>query len=218
MELNGRPDVLVRVIDDDDQMRRSWKFALQAEGLTVKTYTGAVQFLRDDDPSIPGCIVCDVRMPEMTGLELQVELKSRHSILPLIFVSAHGDIVMAVKAVKDGAYDFLPKPVQVDRLIEVVTGALEKNRHDVREKQTRDQACTAYSQLSAREKEVVQGVADGLLNKQIAFNLGITEKTVISHRASLRRKLGMRTASEMTRLLMLVNGEVSGIEPREEAH
>ena len=126
----------------------------------------------------------------------------RSHVLPVIFVSGHGDINMAVKTIKDGAEDFLPKPVETLRLIETVRRAVERDRaqreaHDVIQK-----AQSAWRQLSEREKEVARGVADGLLNKQIAFNLGITEKTVIAHRGSLCKKLGLRTAADITKLLM----------------
>ena len=143
-------------------------------------------------------------MPGMSGLELQRELGLLGNTLPLVFVSAHGDIEMAVKAVKDGAFDFLPKPVKIEKLIEIVNLALERDRETRRENDKIRHAVAVYEQLSTREKEVMEGVADGLLNKQIAFNLEITEKTVIAHRSSLRKKLGLRTGSELTRFLMLV--------------
>lgn len=113
----GRPPV-VRVIDDDDKVRRSWQFVLEGEGWQVQAYESAVRFLEEDDPSVPGCIVSDVRMPEMSGIELQTEMKRIGNRMPLVLISAHADLVMAVKAVKDGAYDFLLKPVETERLIQ----------------------------------------------------------------------------------------------------
>ncbi len=161
-------NVLIRVCDDDEDVRRSWQFVLEGEGWNVRIYPDALTFLKEDDPLVPGCLILDVRMPGMTGIELQHEMALRSHVLPVIFVSGHGDINMAVKTIKDGAEDFLPKPVETLRLIETVR----------------------------------RGVADGLLNKQIAFNLGITEKTVIAHRGSLCKKLGLRTAADITKLLM----------------
>lgn len=112
---------IVRVVDDDDKVRRSWQFVLEGEGWQVQAYESAVRFLQEDDPSIPGCIVCDVRMPEMSGIELQTEMKRTGNTMPLVLISAHADLVMAVKAVKDGAYDFLLKPVETERLIQTGT-------------------------------------------------------------------------------------------------
>lgn len=105
---------IVRVIDDDDKVRRSWQFVLEGEGWQVQAYESAVRFLKEDDPQVPGCIVCDVRMPEMSGIELQTEMKRAGNRMPLVLISAHADLVMAVKAVKDGAYDFLLKPVETE--------------------------------------------------------------------------------------------------------
>ena len=195
-------NVLIRVCDDDEDVRRSWQFVLEGEGWNVRIYPDALTFLKEDDPLVPGCLILDVRMPGMTGIELQHEMALRSHVLPVIFVSGHGDINMAVKTIKDGAEDFLPKPVETLRLIETVRRAVERDRaqreaHDVIQK-----AQSAWRQLSEREKEVARGVADGLLNKQIAFNLGITEKTVIAHRGSLCKKLGLRTAADITKLLL----------------
>lgn len=148
---------LVRVIDDDDTVRRSWQFVLEGEGWSVCAYESAVRFLAEDDPSVPGCIVSDVRMPEMSGIELQAELKKRGNAMPLVLISAHADLVMAVKVV--------------------------------------------------REKDVARGVAEGKLNKQIAFDLNISEKTVIAHRSALCRKLGIRTGADITRMLLVVERE-----------
>ena len=116
---------IVRVIDDDDKVRRSWQFVLEGEGWQVQAYESAVRFLKEDDPQVPGCIVCDVRMPEMSGIELQTEMKRAGNRMPLVLISAHADLVMAVKAVKDGAYDFLLKPVETEHLIQTVSEALE---------------------------------------------------------------------------------------------
>lgn len=199
----GRPPV-VRVIDDDDKVRRSWQFVLEGEGWQVQAYESAVRFLEEDDPSVPGCIVSDVRMPEMSGIELQTEMKRIGNRMPLALISAHADLVMAVKAVKDGAYDFLLKPVETERLIQTVLEAIELDRSRREEHAEVDKALRSWAMLSTREKEVARGVADGKLNKQIAYDLNISEKTVIAHRSSLCRKLGIRSAADITRLLLIV--------------
>lgn len=199
----GRPPV-VRVIDDDDEVRRSWQFVLEGEGWQVQAYESAVRFLEEDDPSVPGCIVSDVRMPEMSGIELQTEMKRIGNRMPLVLISAHADLVMAVKAVKDGAYDFLLKPVETERLIQTVLEAIELDQSRREEHAEVDKALRSWAMLSTREKEVARGVADGKLNKQIAYDLNISEKTVIAHRSSLCRKLGIRSAADITRLLLIV--------------
>lgn len=199
----GRPPV-VRVIDDDDKVRRSWQFVLEGEGWQVQAYESAVRFLEEDDPSVPGCIVSDVRMPEMSGIELQTEMKRIGNRMPLVLISAHADLVMAVKAVKDGAYDFLLKPVETERLIQTVLEAIELDRSRREEHAEVDKALRSWAMLSTREKEVARGVADGKLNKQIAYDLNISEKTVIAHRSSLCRKLGIRSAADIPRLLLIV--------------
>lgn len=199
----GRPPV-VRVIDDDDKVRRSWQFVLEGEGWQVQAYESAVRFLEEDDPSVPGCIVSDVRMPEMSGIELQTEMKRIGNRMPLVLISAHADLVMAVKAVKDGAYDFLLKPVETERLIQTVLEAIELDQSRREEHAEVDKALRSWAMLSTREKEVARGVADGKLNKQIAYDLNISEKTVIAHRSSLCRKLGIRSAADITCLLLIV--------------
>jgi two-component system response regulator TtrR len=124
--LVNKKDYVVRVVDDDDDVRNSWRFLIEGAGWTVKTYSDAASFLRGDDPFIPGCVLLDVRMPHMSGIELQREMMRLKNLLPIIFVSAHGDIDMAVKAVKDGAADFLPKPVKAERLLAAIERAVGK--------------------------------------------------------------------------------------------
>lgn len=198
---------LVRVIDDDDKVRRSWQFVLEGEGWQVKAYESAVRFLAEDDPAVPGCIVSDVRMPEMSGIELQTELKRRGNPMPLVLISAHADLEMAVKAVRDGAYDFLLKPVETERLIQTVSDAIDLGAERRSERADIERVLESWNLLSAREKEVARGVAEGKLNKQIAYDMNISEKTVIAHRGTLCRKLGIRSAADITRMLLTVEKE-----------
>ena len=195
---------VVRVVDDDDKVRRSWQFVLEGEGWQVQAYESAVRFLEEDDPSVPGCVVCDVRMPMMSGIELQAEMKRRGNAMPIVLISAHADLVMAVKDVKDGAFDFLLKPVETEHLIQTVSEALMLDQTHRAEQAQIDKVLRSWDLLSAREKEVARGVADGKLNKQIAYDLNISEKTVIAHRSSLCRKLGIRSAADITRMLLIV--------------
>lgn len=198
---------LVRVIDDDDKVRRSWQFVLEGEGWQVKAYESAVRFLAEDDPAVPGCIVSDVRMPEMSGIELQTELKRRGNPMPLVLISAHADLEMAVKAVRDGAYVFLLKPVETERLIQTVSDAIDLDAERRSERADIERVLESWNLLSAREKEVARGVAEGKLNKQIAYDMNISEKTVIAHRGTLCRKLGIRSAADITRMLLTVEKE-----------
>ena len=205
MDPNIQPQCLVRVVDDDADVRRSWQFVIEGEGWTVQSYASALDFLAKDSTYIPGCVVLDVRMPEMSGIALQHEMKLRGNQLPIIFISAHGDIDMAVKTVKDGADDFLSKPVSTERLLDAIEKAVERDLRTRSDNAELERARAAFRTLSAREQEVALGVARGQLNKQIAFDLNITEKTVIAHRGSLCRKLGVRTAADITRLMMLID-------------
>lgn len=188
---------IVRVVDDDAAMRWSWIFLLESEGWTVRAYDNAVTFLQMDDPSIPGCVVLDVRMPQMSGIELQREMAIRSYTLPIIFVSAHGDIDMAVQAIKDGACDFLPKPVAGERLLTAIEKAVAKDWRQRKEASELDEIRTAFNRLTDREMEVAGKLCKGLLNKQIAAELNISEKTVQAHRGSVCRKLRVRSATEI---------------------
>ena len=196
---------LIRVIDDDDAMRNSWAFLIEGEGWDVKTYADAITFLSSNDYIRPGCLLLDVRMPHMSGLELQLKLREAGCDLPIIFISGHGDIDMAVKTMKDGADDFLSKPVTPERLLDAIEKAVKRDARIRTESAALEQARAAFRRLSAREQEVAMGVARGLLNKQIAYELNISEKTVIAHRSSLCKKLGARTAADITRMLMTID-------------
>ncbi len=192
MTANTQSQAIVRVVDDDPDVRRSWQFVIEGEGWNVLTYASALEFLEKDSPFTPGCLVLDVRMPGMSGIELQHEMKLRGDTLPIIFISAHGDIDMAVKTMKDGADDFLSKPVTPERLLDAIEKAVKRDAR-------------IRTESAAREQEVATGVARGLLNKQIAYELNISEKTVIAHRSSLCKKLGARTAADITRMLMTID-------------
>ena len=186
-----REEAAIRVVDDEASVRHSWEFILESAGWTVRSYASAEAFLKLDDPHIPGCVVLDVQMPGMSGIELMRELASRSNRLPVIFATAHGDIDMAVQALKDGASDFLPKPVKADRLRRKAEDGIAAAR-------------TLWDTLTPREKEVAKGVAAGDLNKQVADRLGITEKTVQAHRSSLLRKLGLRGSAELASFLISI--------------
>lgn len=189
---------LVRIVDDDAGVRDSYRFLLEGEGWMTRCYESAEMFLKGDNPDIPGCLLLDVRMGGMSGPELHTLLLQANSTHGVVFVSAHGTIADAVKAVKRGAVDFLTKPVPEDVLIETVAGAAAKSwsaaRHSEGEK--------LFATLTEREREVVLAVANGRLNKQIAAELDISERTVQVHRANAQRKLGARTSGELVKLVV----------------
>lgn len=199
-DFNYKP--LIRVIDDDDSVRRSWAFLLSGESYDVVTFADANSFLASSDFRRYGAILLDMRMPNMSGLELQNKLKAMGCDLPIIFISGHGDIDMAVNTLKNGAVDFLQKPVNDTRLLEVIDAAVARNKAA-----RRDQAEVAgfkarLEQLTQREREVIRMVAQGYSNKEVAAEFGISEKTVQVHRGSAYRKLDLHNAAEIARLLL----------------
>lgn len=202
---------VVRIIDDDDSMRKSWRFLIEGEGWTTKCYSSALRFLEEDDRNELGCVVLDVRMPDMSGIELQRVMMLQKN-LPIIFVSGHGDIDMAVQALKDGATDFLPKPVSADRLLTAIERAVSKDVERRQQNQLTDEYRHVFDTLTAREKMVAKKVARGLLNKQIADELQISEKTVQVHRGSVCRKLGVKSAVGVASILSILHEEDSSSE------
>ena len=193
---------LVRVIDDDDAMRRSWVFLIEGEGWDVVTYSDALDFIASNDVQRPGCLVLDVRMPRMSGLELQDKMQELGIDLPIIFISGHGDIDMAVRTLKQGAVDFLQKPVDDQRLLTAIGNAVMKNLNHRRTEMELSDFRKSLEQLTQREREVIRMVAQGMSNKQVAESLGISEKTVQVHRGSAYRKLDLHNAAEIARLLL----------------
>jgi FixJ family two-component response regulator len=206
MEKTGNENIapLIRIVDDDKMMRRSWLFMLKAAGYNVVAYEDAVQFLEQDDSSLPGCLLLDVRMPKMSGLELQEIMDVRGIELPIVFITGHGEVDMAVFAFKHGAIDFLQKPVDEKRLLEALKEAISKDL--VRRSQQKAVLSTEkrYASLTPREKEVVKYVAKGLMNKVIASKLGISERTVQIHRGVACRKLGVRSGVELLLVLQSI--------------
>lgn len=199
---------VVRIIDDDDSMRKSWRFLIEGEGWTTKCYSSALRFLEEDDRNELGC----VRMPDMSGIELQRVMMLQKNGLPIIFVSGHGDIDMAVQALKDGATDFLPKPVSADRLLTAIERAVSKDVERRQQNQLTDEYRHVFDTLTAREKMVAKKVARGLLNKQIADELQISEKTVQVHRGAVCRKLGVKSAVGVASILSILHEEDSSSE------
>lgn len=196
---------IIRIIDDDPALLRSQTLLLETLGWTVKAYNSALDFLEKDDLDTPGCLILDVRMPGMTGLELQNEL-SKMSIknIYIIFTSAHGDIAMAVHAVQEGALDFLEKPVEPTILIQKVNKAITLCLQGMVADQQSEDISYKVNRLTFRERDVSNLIAQGLRNKEIARVLGIEESTVKMHRANALAKLGVSNAAELTRLFTIL--------------
>lgn len=187
---------LVRIVDDDETFCMSQKMFLQAMGWFVLIYGSAKAFLEDDDPAMPGCLILDMRMPEMTGLELQTALAARGGRLPIIFLTGHGDVNMAVHALQHGAFDFLQKPVDPEKLNEVVKRAVEHSIVLHEQTRSREKNLALYESLTDREQDVVKLAAMDMSNKDIGEKLFISLSTVKMHRSSAFIKLGVKSALE----------------------
>jgi two-component system, LuxR family, response regulator FixJ len=197
------PEPIVFVVDDDRAMRDSLRWLLESIGLSVRTYATAADFLGDHDPAQPGCLVLDVRMPGMSGLDVQTELAKRGSELPTIVVTGHAEVAMAVRAVKAGALDFIEKPFSDQLLLDRVRQALEIDRQSREVRVRREDARRRLASLSAREREVLGLVAAGKANKEIAADLGLSPKTVEVHRAHVMSKMAVDSLAELIRVAIL---------------
>ena len=189
----------VFVVDDDEGVRDGLRMLLATVGQPCEAYASATEFLEGYDPDKRGCLVLDIRMPRISGLELQEQLNEQGSDLPIIFITGHGDITMAVEAMRRGALDFIRKPFREQDLLDRIHEALDVEL--VRRKRAieRDVLVNQMASLTNREKVVLAGVADGAMNKVIAIDLGISERTVEVHRANAMKKLGLRTLAELIR-------------------
>ncbi|MFN3234062.1 MAG: response regulator transcription factor [Gammaproteobacteria bacterium] len=188
---------IVFVVDDDQAMTESLSWVIESIGLKTQTFTSAHAFLDTLDTSQPGCLLLDVRMPEISGPELQSLLKHQGTNLPIIFISGHGDIPLAVRAMKEGAIDFLTKPFNDQMLIESINKAIRTD-HENRLKQHQSDAIRyRFDQLTPREKEVMSRIVVGKLNKVISAELDISLKTVEAHRASVMKKMQMKSLPEL---------------------
>ncbi len=198
---------MIYIVDDDTGMLRALTALLSTVGFDVSPFPSATEFLAKMNGDRHGCVVLDVRMPEMSGLELQQHLNKKGSILPVIFITGHGDIPMAVQAMKAGAFDFLQKPFRDQDLIDRINSALKQ---DLETRQTlllhTDIKRRAES-LTPREKEVMAHIVDGHANKVIAIDLGISERTVEIHRSNVMEKMGARSVAHLVKMNMMIASE-----------
>ncbi len=197
MEADQRP--VVYVVDDDPSVLKSLERLLRSAGYDVETFTSALEFLESHHRDTPGCLILDVEMPVLNGLDLQERLAARDIAFPVIFITGHGTVPMSVRAMKAGAVDFLQKPFLDRDLLDVVSGAVANDGQVKREQWRLKGLRERLKNLTPREYQVFGLVVTGMLNKQIAFHLGTTEKTVKVHRARVMEKLGAQSLADLVR-------------------
>jgi FixJ family two-component response regulator len=193
-------DSVVFVVDDDSSVREAIKSLVKSVGLRVETFETARQFLGSKRPEVPGCVVLDVRLPGLSGLDLQRELAANDIQLPIIFITGYGDIPMSVTAMKAGALEFLTKPFRDQDLLDAIQKALERDRGAWRQRMETAELRARFDALTAREREVMRLVVAGRLNKQIAGELGTSEITIKIHRGQVMKKLGAGSVAELVRM------------------
>jgi len=196
----------VFIVDDDDAVRTSLRFLLTSVGISSRALPSAQAFLAEYKPAQPGCLVLDVRMPGMSGLELQQKLNMTGAIIPVIFVTGHGDIPMAVETLHHGAFDFLQKPYRDQELIDRVQRALAKDAENRAELERRSREGERFESLTPRERQVLTGIMEGKLNKVIAAELGVSQRTVEIHRAHVMEKTGASSVAQLVRMWLDMEG------------
>jgi FixJ family two-component response regulator len=194
------PEPIVFVIDDDRMIREGLQSLIRSVGLRVETFASARDFLSAKLPDAPSCLVLDVRMPDVSGLDLQRKLNDANIHIPLIFITGHGDIPMSVRAMKEGAQEFLTKPVRGQDLLDAIQKAVERDRSLRKERGEMADVRARFDSLTPREKEVLDLVVAGLLNKQIADELGTSELTIKTHRAHVMEKTGADSLAHLVRM------------------
>ncbi len=195
-------DPIIFVVDDDEAVRLSTEMLIRSMGLRAESFDSAAEFLEDFDPQQPGCVILDIRMPGMSGLELQEHLNALGATIPVIFVTGHGDVPMAVKAMKAGAVDFLQKPFRDQELIDRVHAALDRDSENRELSAARARIQARIDTLTSREIEVMEKVVDGRANKQIASELGLSPRTVEIHRARVMSKMRADSLPDLVRKVL----------------
>jgi len=196
-------DAVVHVIDDDEAVRQSLMFLLKTAGHAVQIYDSATAFLRDLSQAKPGCVITDVRMPDVSGIELLHRLKEMQVRLPVIVITGHGDVPLAVEAMKSGAIEFLEKPFDDNALLVAVSAALSRQGADAKREADRAEILDRLASLSNRERQVLEGLVAGHANKTIAFDHGISPRTVEIYRANLMAKMQADSLSDLVRMALV---------------
>jgi FixJ family two-component response regulator len=191
---------IVFVVDDDESLREALRSLFRSVSLRVETFGSAAEFLRSELPDVASCLVLDVRLPGVSGLDFQAELAKANIHIPVIFMTGHGDIPMSVQAMKAGAVDFLTKPFRDQDMLDAVAAAIERDRSRRKDEQRLSDVRARFESLTEREREVMGLVTAGLMNKQIAGELGLSEITVKIHRGHVMRKMAARSLADLVRM------------------
>ena len=198
--LASAEEPIVFVIDDDASVREALRNLFRSVGLRVEVFGSASEFLQSKLPDIPGCLILDIRLPRVSGLDFQAELADAGIHIPIIFMTGHGDIPMSVRAMKAGAVDFLTKPFRDQDMLDAVTTAIERDRNNRNEAKSLSRLQALFATLTPREQEVMALVTAGLMNKQIAAEIGIAEITVKIHRGHIMRKMAAKSLADLVRM------------------
>lgn len=190
------------VVEDDESIRTLWRWLMESNGIAVRTFNSAPEFIAEYQAGAPGCLVLDLRLPGMSGLELQGHLKRKQVDIPIIFVTAHGDVRTAVTAIKEGAVDFIEKPFSYRHAVSIVEKAFQRDAENRERRERHARAASRIALLTDRERAVLQRVIEGKQNKIIADELDLSVKTVEFHRAKLMEKMGVGSVAELVQLTL----------------
>lgn len=193
-------EAIVYVVDDDAAVRDAIRKLISSVGLRVEVFGSAGEFLAQAPQNSPGCLILDVRLPDLSGLEFQRALSDRGIHIPIVFITGHGDVPMSVRAMKAGAVEFLTKPFRGQELLDAVQEAIVRDRAGIRDRAQLAEIRSRYDSLTAREREVLHLVVSGLLNKQVAAELGASELTIKTHRARVMQKMGAESLADLVRM------------------